>query len=85
MRALFIVPTNGYYQGDECIIKLYAQMGYATWEKLTYNGSSITSTVIYEEDINGTNRDYREPEEKYIGFYSLNNKQPILNAFKAGL
>lgn len=74
-----------YCQGNGYIIEFYGHMGYATWKKLTYNGSSITSTIIYEEDINGTDRDYREPEEKYISFYSLNNKQPILNAFKAGL
>ena len=71
-----------YYQGDGYVIKLYGHMGYATWEKLTYNGFSIMSTIIYEEDINGTDRDYREPEEKHINLYSLNNKKTILNAFK---
>lgn len=85
IRKIYDAGAGSFYIGEGYVLDVYAQMGYATWEKLTYNGSSITSTVIYEEDINGTNRDYRDPEEKYIGFYSLNNKQPILNAFKAGL
>jgi hypothetical protein len=82
IRKIYDAGAGSFYKGEGYVLDVYGQMGYATWKKLTYNGFSITSTIIYEEDINDTNRDYREPEEKYINFYPLNNKQPILNAFK---
>ncbi len=73
---------SSYYKGYGCVLRTWGHMGYATWDELTYNGSTITSTKVFEEDINGTNRDYTEPHEKYIDLYPLTNKQPILNVFK---
>lgn len=73
---------SSFYIGYGCILRTWGHMGYATWDELTYNGSTITSTKVFEEDINGTNRDYTEPEGEYIKLYPLTNKQPILNAFK---
>lgn len=47
-----------FYKGYGCVLQIWRHMGYATWYQLTYNRSTITSTEIFEEDINGTNRDY---------------------------
>ena len=76
---------TSFYQGDGYIISLFGQMGYATWEKLTYNGKGIVATTVFQEDISGTGRDYREPNEKWIKMYPSSNKKPIIDAFRSGL
>lgn len=73
-----------FYQGDDYIIKLYAHMGDARWNKLSYDGDKIVSTQIFQEDISGTDREYSEPSEKRIELFSYSDKQPILDAFRVG-
>lgn len=73
---------SSFYIGDGYVLRVYGHMGYGEWEKLTYNGTSITANTIYEEELTYEDSDYREPEEKYIKLYSLTNKHPVLNAFK---
>lgn len=75
---------SDFYLGDDYVIKLYAHMGDARWDKLAYDGNEIVSTTIFQEDINGTDRDYTEPTEKWIELYSPSDKQPILDAFQVG-
>lgn len=70
---------SSFHKGDGYVLVAFGHMGHAMWHKLTYNGTSITSTKIFEEYTDG---DYKDPEEKYINLYPLTNKQPILNAFK---
>lgn len=72
---------TSFYIGDGYIISLYAQMGYATWDKLTYNGKRIVAKTVFQEDISGTDRDYREPDEQEVSFYPYYDKTPIMNAF----
>lgn len=73
-----------FYQGNDYLIKLYAHMGDARWDKLSYDGDRIVSTTIFQEDISGTDRDYSEPTEKRIELYSYTDKKPILDAFQVG-
>lgn len=70
-----------FYEGSDYILQQYAHQGFATWVKLTYNGSKITEKTIFEEDINGTDNDYKQPEEMYIELYPVNNDHPIRQAF----
>lgn len=74
-----------FYQRDDYIIKLYAHMGDAFWDKLTFNGNNIIATRIYHEDVSNTDRDYRNPDEICIELYSSSNKKPIMDAFLIGL
>ena len=82
--------TGGYYIGNGYLLRSGGHMGYYFYEKLSYNGSSITETIVYEEEydfekeisipIQGDKK-YVDEAKTEITFYSLSNKQPILNAF----
>lgn len=65
-----------FYQGTDYVIQLSAHMGYSLWMKLTYSGKMRNET-IFEEDISGTDRDYREPSERYINLIPAKNRQAI--------
>ena len=73
-----------FYEGNGCILQIYAHMGEAFWTKLTYNGKKIVETTIYEENVNEVDdegnhfyRDYKTPTEKYIELNSFHNVEPI--------
>ena len=81
---------GGYYKGNGYLLRSGGQMGYYFYEKLAYNGTSITETTVYEEEYDfekevsvPTKGDKRYVDEAKIEitFYSLSNKQPILNTF----
>ena len=65
------------YKGKDYILQVYAHMGSAYWNKLSYKNGKITSKIIFEEDIINTDRDYTEPKEKEVTMYPSDNKQPI--------
>ena len=76
---------TSYYQGNGYILSEWGHQGFVSRQKLTYNGTSITSTTVYEVAFAGDEDEdeaYHAPTEKYISLYSLSNKQPIMNAFK---
>lgn len=61
---------SGFYSTSNGIIQMCAHMGYSTWYRISYNGK-INITEIFNEDINGTDNDYREPSGRYIELQSL--------------
>ena len=69
-----------FYKGDGYIIKVQGHMGHAVWYKLTFNGTGISTSNIYEEYLDEM-EDYKEPRESPITFYSLSNHKPVINAF----
>lgn len=73
--------TTFYVDKDNnSVFKIYAHMGYARWEVLTYDGQKINSNELYEEDISDTDYDYTTPTEgKLVNLYPLNNKRPIMD------
>lgn len=73
--------TTFYVDKDNnSVFKIYAHMGYARWEVLTYDGQKINSNEFYEEDISDTDYDYTTPTEgKLVNLYPLNNKRPIMD------
>ena len=78
---------TSFYKGDGYVLKVYGYMGMTNWDKLTYNGFTITETTIYAGDStyegdDDVEEDAIEPEEQLIKLYSLTNKQPVMNAFK---
>ena len=76
-----------FYEGNGCILQIYAHMGEAFWTKLTYNGKKIVETTILEDDVNEVDdegnhfyRDYKTPTEKYIELHSFHDVEPINRA-----
>ncbi|MGN1375438.1 MAG: hypothetical protein ACI4V5_02670 [Prevotella sp.] len=65
------------YKGKGYILQVYAHMGVAFWNKLTYKNGRISARIIYEENILDTDRDYTEPKEKEIMMYPSEDKQHI--------
>ena len=81
---------GGYYKGNGYLLRSGGQMGYYFYEKLAYNGTSITETTVYEEEYDFEkevsvptkgDKKYVDEAKTEITFYSLSNKQPILNTF----
>ena len=72
---------SAFYKGRDYILQQYAHQGVAAWIKLTYDGNKVIEKTIFEEDINGTDNEYKMPTEQIIELYTFNNEQPIKKAF----
>ena len=69
-----------FYAGSNYILLWWGHQGNQAWIKLTYDGNTINSSVIFEGVVVDES-DWKEPKEKKIEFYQAYNEQPIKRAF----
>jgi len=70
-----------FYAGSNYVLLWWGHQGNQAWIKLTYDGNTINSSVIFEGVVVDDESDWKEPKEKMIEFYQAYNEQPIKRAF----
>lgn len=70
-----------FYAGSNYVLLWWGHMGNQAWIKLTYDGKTINSSVIFEGVVIDDENDWKEPKEKEIEFYQAYNELPIKRAF----
>jgi len=69
-----------FYAGSNYILLWWGHQGNQAWIKLTYDGNTINSSVIFEGVVVDES-DWKEPKEKKIDFHQIHNVMPIKQAF----
>lgn len=67
------------YSGSNYIIGVYGQMGYAIWNKYSYENGVIVSRKVFEEKVEDPD-EYSTPKEPYMEMTDYKDKSVIDNA-----
>lgn len=68
------------YKGDDYIIIAHCHMGYAWWNKITYDGSKIVDKEVFTQELGEDEYDYAEPDGTPVIPYPQTEHEPI-NAY----
>lgn len=71
-----------FYRGNDYILQVSRDMGYAVWNRITYYNKKLQSELVFEENLNESEKDnYTEPSEPAVESYSYDDTEPITSMF----